>query len=63
MKSWPVFGMYQPDAIKFMTIGGVDYIVTANEGSSKDEKKFYSEEITVQSVLLSPLFGMYLLFD
>nr|UYM80488.1 shell protein 2B [Novocrania anomala] len=34
---WPVYGMYQPDTIKYVVINGVGYIVTANEG---DEKKY-----------------------
>ena len=32
---WPdVLGMYQPDTIKMIRQGGVDYIVTANEGDA-----------------------------
>tara|TARA_R110002072_G_scaffold261258_2_gene419969 strand:+ start:29429 stop:32776 length:3348 start_codon:yes stop_codon:yes gene_type:complete len=34
--SWPVKGMYMPDAISFYNVGGVDYIVTANEGDARE---------------------------
>jgi 2',3'-cyclic-nucleotide 2'-phosphodiesterase / 3'-nucleotidase / 5'-nucleotidase len=30
--NWPVFGMYQPDAISSYKRNGVNYLVTANEG-------------------------------
>lgn len=37
IRSWPhVWGMYQPDTIKLVTIGGTEYIFTANEGDAKD---------------------------
>lgn len=53
--------MYQPDAIKFMTIRGIDYIVTANEGDAKNEESFYSEEQEVRDLNLSSIFGKYAL--
>ena len=33
----PVFGMYMPDAIATVNIGGVDYFLTANEGDDRGE--------------------------
>ncbi|OWF56632.1 Mesenchyme-specific cell surface glycoprotein [Mizuhopecten yessoensis] len=36
IRQWPVMGMYQPDAIKFITIGDKSYLLTANEGRAKD---------------------------
>jgi 2',3'-cyclic-nucleotide 2'-phosphodiesterase/3'-nucleotidase/5'-nucleotidase len=33
--NYPVFGLYQPDAIKNFTIGSQTYIVTANEGDAR----------------------------
>jgi len=36
IRNWPVFGMYQPDAISSFSVGGQTYIVTANEGDSRD---------------------------
>lgn len=35
IRNWPVYGMYQPDAIAVYTVSGVDYLVTANEGDSR----------------------------
>lgn len=46
-----LFGMYQPDAIAYYTINGNDYIVTANEGDSRDYNGF-SEEARVADVTL-----------
>lgn len=42
--NWPVLGMYQPDAITSYTVNGKTYIVTANEGDTRDYDTF-SEEI------------------
>ena len=36
LKTWPVFGMYQPDAITSVNINGTDYIISANEGDSRE---------------------------
>ncbi|CAM4090884.1 MULTISPECIES: choice-of-anchor I family protein [Flavobacterium] len=36
MGNWPVKGMYMPDAIANYTVGGTTYLVTANEGDSRD---------------------------
>ncbi|XP_060074635.1 mesenchyme-specific cell surface glycoprotein-like [Ylistrum balloti] len=36
IRQWPVMGMYQPDVIKFVTIGDKSYLLTANEGATKD---------------------------
>ncbi len=41
---WPVFGMYQPDAIAAYEVGGVTYVVTANEGDARDYDGFSEEE-------------------
>ena len=34
--SWPVRGLYQPDAITSYTAGGATYLVTANEGDARE---------------------------
>ncbi|WP_107669214.1 choice-of-anchor I family protein [Cyanothece sp. BG0011] len=47
-------GMYQPDAIASYTVGGQTYIVTANEGDSRDYPGF-SEEARVADVILDPV--------
>jgi hypothetical protein len=55
MGSWPVYGIYQPDAIAAFSVGGVDYLVTANEGDARDYDTF-SEEARVgdDEVVLDP---------
>ncbi|XQQ06391.1 MAG: choice-of-anchor I family protein [Leptolyngbya sp. IPPAS B-1204] len=44
----PVFGIYQPDAIASFSINGQTYLVTANEGDTRDYEGF-NEEIRVGS--------------
>ncbi len=46
IQNWPVFGMYQPDAIAGYTVNGQRYYITANEGDSRAYTGF-SEEIRV----------------
>lgn len=46
-------GMYQPDAIAVVNIGGTDYILTANEGDARDYDG-YSEEVRVEDLRLDP---------
>lgn len=36
LQSWPVKGLYQPDALDSYTVAGQTYVVTANEGDAKD---------------------------
>jgi hypothetical protein len=38
--SWPVFGMYQPDAIDAYQVRGRTYLVTANEGDTREYETF-----------------------
>ncbi|MEW8279213.1 MAG: choice-of-anchor I family protein [Candidatus Thiodiazotropha sp.] len=42
--SWPIKGMYQPDAITSYKFRGRTFIVTANEGDSRDYDGFSEEE-------------------
>lgn len=51
IQSWPVKGMYLPDAIASFTVKGETYLVTANEGDSRDYEGF-SEEARVGKVKL-----------
>ena len=51
LKNWPVLGMYQPDAIISVNIGGTDYLFSANEGDSRDYDGF-SEEVRVDDLVL-----------
>jgi hypothetical protein len=46
--NWPVFGIYQPDAIDSYRVRGVTYLVMANEGDSRAFPGF-SEEVQVGS--------------
>ncbi len=51
IRTWPVFGMYQPDAIGQYSVNGQTYIVTANEGDSRDYMGF-TEEARVSTLSL-----------
>ena len=46
IQNWPIYGMYQPDAITSFIVGGTTYFITANEGDSRAYTG-YSEEIRV----------------
>lgn len=48
---WPVFGMYEPDAIASFQIGHRKYLMTANEGDARDWPGL-SEEARVGSLSL-----------
>ena len=37
LNTWPVKGIYMPDAIAAANIGGTNYYLTANEGDARDE--------------------------
>lgn len=51
IRPWPVKGMYQPDSIGSYEVGGEVFIVTANEGASRDYAGF-SEELRVKNLSL-----------
>lgn len=53
--NWPIKGMYMPDAIASYTVGGVTYLVTANEGDAR-EYDTYEEETKIgdESYVLDP---------
>ncbi len=50
-QNWPVYGLYQPDAIAFAKINEVEYVITANEGDARDYDG-YSEEERVKDLTL-----------
>ena len=52
--NWPVFGMYQPDAIKSLEIGGETYLIVANEGDTRAYDAF-NEEARVSTLNLDPV--------
>jgi len=70
IRNWPVFGMYQPDAIASYEVGGATYYVTANEGDARirpdgdiedeesnvivEEGSVFNEEERIGDVTLDP---------
>ena len=53
IRNWPINGILQPDAIGAYSPNGQTYIVTANEGDSRDYDSF-SEEVEVSELRLDP---------
>jgi len=53
VKPWPVFGMYQPDAVATVRQAGINFLITANEGDARDYSTF-SEEKRVKELALDP---------
>ena len=51
--TWPIKGMYQPDAIASYEVNGQVYLLTANEGDARDYDEF-SEEERVADLTLDP---------
>ncbi len=51
--NWPVYGMYQPDAIASYKVKGKTYLVTANEGDARAYSGF-NEETRVGNLTLDP---------
>jgi hypothetical protein len=41
--NWPILGMYQPDAVTTFSVGGQEYLITANEGDARDYDGFTEE--------------------
>jgi len=57
IRPWPVYGMYQPDAIASWQTGSGfranTYLITANEGDARDYDGF-SEEERIKDIVLDP---------
>lgn len=53
IQNWPVLGMYMPDSIAAFEVDGETYIISANEGDSRDYDG-YSEEVRVADLTLDP---------
>ncbi len=55
--NWPVYGMYQPDAISVVEINGANYLVSANEGDAREYDAIEEEErikdLTIDASLTS----------
>jgi len=54
ISNWPVHGMYMPDSIDSFAFRGRTFIVTANEGDSRDYDG-YSEEERIKDLVLDPV--------
>ncbi|MDX1978223.1 MAG: choice-of-anchor I family protein, partial [Pseudanabaenaceae cyanobacterium bins.68] len=48
IRNWPIFGMYQPDAIASFQANGQTFLVTANEGDARDYTGF-AEEVRISN--------------
>ena len=55
IRNWPIFGMYQPDAIASFQANGQTFLITANEGDARDYTGF-AEEVRISNgaVVLDP---------
>lgn len=51
IRNWPVFGMYQPDAISAFKVKNDTFLITANEGDARDYAGF-AEEVRVGALTL-----------
>jgi hypothetical protein len=54
IRNWPIFGMYQPDAIASYRVGNKTYLITANEGDARDYDTF-AEEARIKDLALDPV--------
>jgi secreted PhoX family phosphatase len=54
IQTYPIVGMYQPDAITYYSNNGVGYILSANEGDARDYDG-YSEEARVKDLVLDSM--------
>jgi hypothetical protein len=53
--SWPIKGMYMPDGVTTYNLGGVNYLVTANEGDAREYDALEEErDITDSDFNLDP---------
>lgn len=44
LQNFPILGLYMPDAIASFSIGGVEYLATANEGDGRDDFEGFEDE-------------------
>lgn len=54
LSTWPVLGLYQPDAIAAYTVNGLSYVISVNEGDAR-EYDGLEEEIRVKDISLDPV--------
>ena len=55
IRTWPIFGMYQPDGIASYQAAGATYLVTANEGDGRDYGTALKEEARIKDLTLDPI--------
>ena len=56
LKKWPVFGIYEPDAISVFESGGVPYLFTANEGDAREYTGFTEmRRVSSNATVLDPV--------
>ncbi|MEY2734220.1 MAG: hypothetical protein RL340_1279, partial [Gemmatimonadota bacterium] len=55
IRTWPIFGMYQPDGIAAYVVAGETYLITANEGDARDWNPGLREEARVSTLTLNPV--------
>lgn len=53
IRNWPVFGVYMPDGIATYTVNGVNYVLTANEGDSRDYAA-HVDELRIKDITDDP---------
>lgn len=67
-QNFPILGLYMPDALTTFTVGGVEYIATANEGDGRDDFAGFADEtrgadleadFTLDTEDLTPESGLY----
>ena len=52
IRNWPVLGMYEPDSIASYRVKGETYLVTANEGDTRDYPPGFTEEARAGALTL-----------
>jgi hypothetical protein len=61
IKRWPVFGIYEPDAIASYRVKGETYLVLANEGDTRADWPGFNEEVRVGAVEQGTNVPLYIL--
>ena len=54
IRSWPVLGMYQPDAIASYQFNGKTYYISANEGDDRNDFLQVEETLRIKDMVLDP---------
>lgn len=54
IQAWPVRGAYMPDAVASISVGGRTYLLTANEGDTRDYGAAFTDEVRVSALTLDP---------